>query len=545
MLIHTQRHSKLTHDTLAAPYPPIYIPGTETHPIVLAQFMLIFAITLQSPCGEEFHGLSEPPNVLSRRYVMAAMGWVNTREEVYGTLENLICTMLEGAFEVNCGNLRRAWAIYRRAMTTAQMMGLHRSSKPPLKRIDSTLNVDLEFVWFRIVYMDRYLSLLLGLPQGTTDKSMGTLSILENEPPLGQFERLLTVVASSILERNETASAMKDMRTTTLSIDVELLRISKSMPTSFWRPLNFKNLVPGSPQTLLETVRLAAQVYYFGLLIQLHLPYMMCGKGDKNEHEYSRITCVNAGREIMTRFVAHRTFNPKTACSRPVDFFTLLAAMTLLLAHLDGHRHQETTNFLAHQRLSDRALLEQALDRMDTISDVNKDTFVQKSAKLIRRLLDIEANAAQGSNYTTNTLAEHADDAENSIEDDGGELNLHIPYLGAIKITRQGPIYQEPILIEEQQQHSNLPGVAQGSPFSIGLLSSTQMNTQLQRHEQNDKSAPQYFSRAESDDTIQPQLELPSIAAGIDDWTFQGVDMAFFDSLMKGTSFTGSPRSEQ
>ena len=120
------------------------------------------------------------------------------------------------------------------------------------------------------------------------------------------------------------------------------------MPASFWRPANFQNVVVGSPDNLLETLRLGAQVYHYGLLIQLHLPYMMHGISNDTEHEYSKITCVNASREIIARFIAHRTFQPKSSCSRPVDFFALLAAMTLLLAHLDACYHQNVTNLLAH-----------------------------------------------------------------------------------------------------------------------------------------------------------------------------------------------------
>ena len=574
-LINTQPHSKLTYGALVAPAPIAELPGPNTHPVILAKSMLIFAITLQSPCGGRVLGLSEPQSVLMRRLMTAVTTWVTTKEEMHGNVESLICIILEGVFEVNSGNLRRAWVIYRRAMTVAQLMGLHRSPMPPLKRIDPELDAQPEFMWFRIVYMDRYLSLLLGLPQGTSDKSMGAMSVLQHEPPLGKFERQLTVVASRILERNESTFAMREI-TTAQSIDSELLRVSKSMPASFWRPANFHNLTPGSPDTLLETVRLAAQVYYYCLLIQIHLPYMM-RIGDNTEHEYSKITCVNASREIMTRFIAHRSFNPMSSCSRPVDFFALLAAMTLLLAHLDAHHHREATNFLAHQRLSDRAMLDQALERMDVISNVNKDVIAEKSAKLIRRLLDIEDDAAEGSSYTARSVRRDDDMQEGNKE--GEELHLHIPYLGVIKIARQGPISREPSLgnaasrphqtskVEflqrepfaasndafaslpdaspaDEQPLSHLHGMTQGSTFSGNLPASERPNAQLQApgYEQ---SMLQYPGSSQENITLHPDVGLPPITASINDWAFQGVDMAFFDSLMRGTSCEDATGLEQ
>ncbi|EAW17321.1 uncharacterized protein NFIA_072350 [Aspergillus fischeri NRRL 181] len=568
--INTQPHSKLTLESLAVPHPIAQLPGPNTHPVILAKQMLMFAITLQSPCGEKVRGLSEPQSVLMSRLKTAATTWITTKEEMHGTVESLICIILEGVFEVNSGNLRRAWVVYRRAMTVAQLMGLHRSPMPPLKRIEPELRADPEFLWFRIVYMDRYLSLLLGLPQGTTDNSMGAISALQHEPPLGKFERQLTVIASCILERSESAFTPGAIMTTQ-SIDSELLRLSRSMPTSFWRPANFHSLTPGSPESLLETVRLSAQVYYYGLLIHLHLPYMMHGIGSHIDHEYSKIPCVNAGREIMTRFIAHRTFNPMSSCSRPVDFFALLAAMTLLLAHLEAHHHREATNILAHQRLSDRAILEQALERMDVISNMNKDVITGKSAKLIRRLLDIEADAADGRSYTTRSVIKDDDEGQEGTGKKNDELRLHIPYLGVVKIALQDPIFCEvyephritpvefsqtgPTLAvsndaltslphssstEEQQPLNHLHDTAQGSPFQGTPPASDWLNAQLHEQPILHDSSP-----SQDDITLQPHAGLPAITAGVNDWTFQGVDMAFFDSLMRGMPGVDTAELEQ
>ncbi|OKL63480.1 hypothetical protein UA08_01964 [Talaromyces atroroseus] len=568
-MVNTQPHSKLTYEALGAPYPSAKCPDSNTHPILLAKCMLIFAITLQAPC-EEFIGLSEQPSILSRRLVAAAVTWLRDQEETHSSVESLLCIILEAVYETNCDNLRKAWVIYRRALTIAQTMGLHRSPIPPLKRIDPTLDADPEFMWFRIVYMDRYLSLLLGLPQGTTDKSIAASSASGHDPPLGQFERQLTVIASYILERDERAFTTSEI-TSTQSIDAELLRVSKNMPASFWRPANFQNMMVGSPDNLLEAVRLGAQVYYYGLLIQLHLPYMMHGISNDTEHEYSKITCVNASREIMTRFIAHRSFQPKSSCSRPVDFFALLAAMTLSLAHLDSHYHRNATNFLAHQRLSDRAMLNQALERMDVMRDDNKDAVMEDSGKLIRKLLEIEADAANGSSYTASSVETHDGDVQDSAEKGCGELRLLIPYLGTIKITRQGPISREPLQQSALSQLYNTPqteftyvdsstratpndafasvphvsstdsqeplihlhGVPQNPPFLGELLGPEELNGQLEASREEQQSVPQYRLGLDKDTTLQSHLELPTITADFQDWAFQGADVAFFDRLMR------------
>lgn len=68
------------------------------------------------------------------------------------------------------------------------------------------------------------------------------------------------------------------------------------MPPSFWRPVNFHGLSLDAPETLLETVRLGIQVYYHGLLIHLHLPYVHRMKG-----HHSNSTQVDNGPAMRTQ----------------------------------------------------------------------------------------------------------------------------------------------------------------------------------------------------------------------------------------------------
>ena len=497
------------------------------------------------------------------RLVNSAATWVTNRQEMHETIEFLLCIMLEGMFETNCGNLRHAWTVYRKAMTVAQLMGLHRSPTPALKRLDPKLDADPEAMWFRIIYMDRYLSLLLGLPQGTSDRRMCSPTVLETEAPLGKFERLLTVVASDILNRNERTFTPNEL-TKTLEIDAKLLKVSKSVPASFLRSPDFHGLTPGEPEACVRTPQVGVQVYYYGLLLQLHIPYMM-QIGGNISHDYSKITCVNAGREILSRYISHRSFNPISSCSRPVDFYALLAAITLLLAHLDAHHHQAATNYLAHSRLSDRDMLEQVLERMDIMSSVNGDALSARSAVVIRRFLEVEEDAARGANYTARSAAGDEIMQEGK---EGEELHLYIPYLGTIKITRQEPNSQDtshgyiaPRMNGGPQPGSSLlPSVNNWFSFSPNIpLTDGQSHSLLQEgieelnftnngapsgHPNLSLEAEDYGSNIDNP-ALQPLERLSPVAMAVDDWVFQGVDLAFFDSLMKGMSPIENGNGEQ
>nr|POE47337.1 dehydrocurvularin biosynthesis regulator [Quercus suber] len=49
-------------------------------------------------------------------------------------------------------------------------------------------------------------------------------------------------------------------------------------------------------------------------------------------------------------------------------------------------------------------------------------------------------------------------------------------------------------------------------------------------------SALRHPTSYDDDDIILQHMDLPSITAGAEDWAFQEVDMAFFDSLLRGVS---------
>lgn len=506
--------------------------------------MLLFAITLQSPDNDRFSCLAEPKDKIMHRMAKAASTWVTNNAEMQDTLDCLFCIMLEGTYEVNNGKLRRAWVVYRKAATVAQLLGIHRSPLTSLKRINPELDLHPEAMWFRIVFMERYLGILLGLPGCTSQTSVGMIPLSASEPPLGKFERLLTVIASRILERNERAFTPEELDIT-LKIDKEMLKLAHEMPSNFWRPVNFHELTPGEATAFLETQHLAAQVYYYSLLIQLHVPYMIQLDNDSGD-QYSRNTCINAGREILTRFIAHRNFNPSSSCSRPVDFFALLAAMALLLGHLDAHNGQQPASFLAHQRLSDRAVLDQALERMDALGHSNNDVASETGAKLVRRLLDIEAEAATGRSYFV--TANNVPDYSNS-QDKGDDLRLGIPYLGIIKISSYS--ISEPALYKEtafklsqgralsfskvRLAHENDRNeVAQSFQYPINMFRAENLTSQMQEHQTN-QVMPHDICPVEASNSLWLPMETASIETDIDDSALQGVDMAFFDNLMKGT----------
>lgn len=158
------------------------------HPVLLAKQMLFFALVIQQLSGPSIDALSEDSQAIMQRLADNSINLVTTNEELHGTAESLECIVLEGVYHLAGGNLRRSWLSFRRALTVSQLMGINRPQNPPVQSVEPNHKINAEFMWFRIVYMDRWLSLSLGFPQGSADISMGSTSTaFEEDTPMGSY----------------------------------------------------------------------------------------------------------------------------------------------------------------------------------------------------------------------------------------------------------------------------------------------------------------------------------------------------------------------
>ncbi|KEF52639.1 uncharacterized protein A1O9_11482 [Exophiala aquamarina CBS 119918] len=558
------------------------MPDLETHPALLAKYLLVLATSLQGVHpelhAEAIRRLSEPPRQLIRRFAETAISLVTNNDELLGSAEGLECVLLEAMYHANGGNLRRSWFACRRGMVVAQMLGIHRSGiQQPLNVLDPTESVYPSFLWYRILCFDRQLCLMLGLPQGSLDASIASEAALGSDTPEGRFERKQNAIASRILERNESLGAgIADDVITLHELDAELQQAASELPSKWLLVPNLASPVHDPEKTFWDTLRLLDQIFYFNLLNLLHLPYILrsstpsTGDGVAAQNfEYSKVTSAHASRELLTRFVMFRSFNPVAYCCRSVDFFALSASLTLVIAHLDGHRRQRQgvggagINVLAHQRSGDRAMMEQVLENMEHVAKLNTDILSERSSILLRSLLALEEDAA-----TTPTMDQHPDLATRHEQG----LRMDIPYFGTITIGREGIISMEvpprptslPSVEHHKKQEQHEPD-KNGAPapevitsardgysvdqelsgaFDADMLSEPEPPS---FHGVGSHIAPPEFQQTPHDagfapttpsainTTLQQSYLYPGLTASVDNWAFQGVDMAFFDSLLRGS----------
>ncbi|KAH8881158.1 hypothetical protein GQ53DRAFT_735853 [Thozetella sp. PMI_491] len=514
-------------------------PGPNAHPILIARHILTLAIFLQylhQDCHEDLSGMSEAPYAMMQRLADTVILFMAPHGKLLGSVEGVECIVLEGTFYANLGSLRNALMSFRRAIGIAQLIGMHRPAcRQLLNFLDSEHKMaDPQFLWFRIMYVDRFLSLKLGLPPGSPGNSFMRESEMAADTPMGRLERIHASVAERISVRNDAYPCVPHYRVTQ-EIDDELQKAAGALSGQWWLAPNLSGL---NDLTLFrETLRLVNQLYHYNLLNQLHLPYMLSGSSVADEevhqnYDYSKLACTNASREILSRFIMFRRFNHAIFCCRAIDFYGLMAAMTLLLAHLNSHRQDSphgspSSHLLAHQRLVDRAMMEQVLESMDRMGRLNNDALSEQSATLVRRLLTIENEAAEGRSFRTKIAhgVESASEKARAAKDTGGDehvLSLPIPYLGVVKISRLGIISREAPGNDARRQDGPLPP----QPLQEGnacTIEPGQFITPIS-------------TTVEGVNMQQLQCMHPTFIGDTSDSVFQGVDLAFFSNLMRGVS---------
>ncbi|KAH9905163.1 hypothetical protein F4778DRAFT_779517 [Xylariomycetidae sp. FL2044] len=409
-------------------------PPPSSNPVLIAKYLLQLAIFLQEMqpvTYPELRCLAESPAVLTERCANTAINLVTRQDELLGSIESLEAVILESVYQCNCGRLRLSWMAGQRAMRLAQTMGLHlvvsggnnnNRERQALHFLDpSGPRAELSHLWFRIVHYDLQLSRMLGLPPGAADASNHDVLPpydIAVDTPEGYLEQVYRRVMVLALAQRSSDANPPDFRATR-ALDQELQKAANAVPSHWWLPPNLNESSENPTKLFWDMRRLIVQMLHHDLRSQLSVPHMLARQEGSAEaadgqqrSEMARIACVHSAREVLSRFILLRNFNRGASSCRFVNILGLMAAITLVLAHLGGRggrrprpyphpqdqeeREQDHISchidaLLAHQAPGDRAMMEQALETMRYVSQSSGDVHSAQSADVLQRLLGIEA----------------------------------------------------------------------------------------------------------------------------------------------------------
>ncbi|KAK6434397.1 hypothetical protein LTR95_009419 [Oleoguttula sp. CCFEE 5521] len=496
----------------------------SSHPVLLARQMLQFAAALQSIPGSTVVLASSQSHLsVMRRMTETVIKEVNSNDNYLGSLEGLDNLISEALWHIDCGHLRRAWISLRRAVMVAQLLGVDRPGSPRYKVLEPKGNLDAASMYEYVVRIERVLSLLLGLPTSTNGLTLG-LSVHDEGIPatLKTMTVGMSDIIVKVLSRNQLDATPQNMEMTR-AIDRDLIMLAESMPSSYWRPLCFTGLEPTSTQAIEEMQRGYAHACF-------------------HSRTYSKIACASASRELLSKAIAMHSVYPSTA--RPGgrclhDFLAAIAGLTLMLAHTTSH-HTEDANLLRHQRATDRATVQRAVECIQSTRDEREEALALKCTTLLQDLLVVENEIAKEGSH-------HNPDVSTATTS-GSILSLQVPYIGRVTISHKGVAIMPPALSEQHEESEEDVTIG-----GLGSIRASHPNTPGHQERENDchaqvtsawkptcGAAPQDLASSietdQQDSGVQAETMFPDAAAGLDDWTFQGLDTAFFDSLMRGSN---------
>ncbi|KAI2462733.1 hypothetical protein F4781DRAFT_419118 [Annulohypoxylon bovei var. microspora] len=562
-------YSGFFSEQIASPRRMLQLPSRGSHPVLIARRLLLLATLLQGiqpSSADALVGLSSDHRDIMYRVFNTATRLVTSNDELINSLEGIECVMMESMYLDNAGNLRRAWLVNRRAMATAQMMGLHAGSNSPRMILESETRDRIfpDYMWFRIVLIDRYLSLMLGLPQGSQENVFASPEALDKCTDMERMERMAAVASSLILQRNSTE---RTDPAATRKIDKMLQDAAAVMPPRWWLMASDPTAITGDgAKAFEESIRLMNQFAYHHLVVQVHLPYMMLPSSIEPSYDYSKMTAASASRSIVTQFVSFRSSCVAAMYCRGVDFVAFIGSVVLCLAHIEARHHRNANDGkddivfqpLQHQRLSDRGLLERTLEIMETMAQSYRDVVAQKISSILRPLLAIENNSSQGGCYHIHASSEDNKQESQYLGDTDKSfhtLRIQIPYFGTIQIEHRPPLPDtvRPTQIQPEEWSGN-PPVSQAA--DMGLRISREPFSPLNRDK--DGLTPATRPPGYELSTVQPvntdwqtvppsfdvngiqdnylNLLVPGLETDVDDWTLQGVDMALFSNLTQGSA---------
>jgi hypothetical protein len=326
----------------------------------------------------QFHMSFECGDALLEKHLRLIEQFIIQDDEYMGTLSGVELCFIQARHYSELGQIRRAWLTTRRAISFAQLMGLHRTR----------VNVRQEFCFWSLFQFDRFLSLMLGSPPLLND-SHCNLTFKGKDLPLimgnNGFLTRLAIVAGKVIDR---VQGSKDLTfTSLLTIDQELTRLGSQMPAEFWEieehiPQEFS----GMHKWMNKSV---GHVMYYETRMVLHLPYLLRSVTNTG-FEHSREACLESARAILRVFQTMRAEPNKVALKvHGVDFIALIAATTLVMSLIGGIRPSASNFDSIRQKQMDTLdweLLERTLGVYRRVENRPFGKIASQSRKVLERL---------------------------------------------------------------------------------------------------------------------------------------------------------------
>ncbi|KAH7135489.1 hypothetical protein B0J11DRAFT_427039 [Dendryphion nanum] len=353
----------------------------KSHSTIIARTLLHIAICI-SALPPEFN-TSCLQNIWSleatmQNYVNTVTSLVTSHDSQISTLPGLETLVLLSYYHINTPNLRQAWLVNRRAMNLAYLMGFHRMVLQPKLSTPIEAVETAKFLWRSIIDSDRYLCLHLRLPF-IADEYPNP----DDKDQPAWHRRELGLLAREIGELDRHITPQSYVQA--LAIDEKLDNLVKHFPKEFWEVPNVPSTAR-SPESSMVLERLVVQIWHFEMKIFVHLPFLL-RHPQESRFEFSKITALQASRNIIMRWFALRNSNITQACCRLAELGTFIATMTIGLDIIIEMGTKDQSE-VKRTRANDFGMLCRVIAEMEKLAKASpREKIAARSALIIKKIL--------------------------------------------------------------------------------------------------------------------------------------------------------------
>ena len=334
---------------------------------------------LPHPPGELFHDYFDRVN----RLVINHNGHSTSRAGIEVIMKSSKILM-------NLGLLKMTWILHHRAISHAQLLGLHRPYRISSDETVSQMN-SRQDTWFSLCQKDLYISLLLGLPYAS-DGSTISANVYGRPGTLGCLFYRLIRLSARVIDRNQMGcgTSISDTHDIEKHIDAAADELSGEL----WNAP--AALGQGRINRETYTECLGSQLWFFQLKVLLHQPLMIQSIED-HSLIYHRDACFSACRDTLRIYHLMRSDSLSAfGMVKLIDYQAFICSAILLLGLLGYGTSNPTPLSQTVDQYHDADTVQSTLDILRKASKESSNSTASQAVRGLETLAKIVNTGKSG-----------------------------------------------------------------------------------------------------------------------------------------------------
>jgi hypothetical protein len=313
---------------------------------------------------------------LQKQYMDAVDAFLSPDDGIVGSVDGVECLLSLVTFYLHAGLPRKAWILFRRAVSFAQVWCSQMVCE------DSRILG----IWMQLWQIDKSLSLLLGLPYMLTT---ATVPLDANKLPTKlAFIFELGKIGEQVINRNLTT--FNDMTYgETIQLEENLIRCKDLMPAEFWI-MPPHSTMPNDSAFAMNTIHF----WCHSLRNLIHLPFALKRQG-LTLHDFSRRAALESSREMLR--IYKRLRDPEWPLLRQcdmLDFQALTAALIVIHFLFDG-----SLTIGVDDMQKDWQIIEEVVHLMHAVCQGIPDGVAAHASRLLEDLIEFHDSPSDHEDY--------------------------------------------------------------------------------------------------------------------------------------------------